>query len=143
MGNVFAWEYIRRELMSSTGTFAYPFVLLVLHFCFSCLLLFVFRASWWKFRFVWRDMHMLTTECCSWDSWIYLHHLLGLLSLLVPHVKLQVVPSVISPSKAVLSRSERALRGHPVTLTCSGYRQTRCCLFNLFMNCISQSSIKS
>jgi hypothetical protein len=30
--------------MSSTGTFAYPFVSLVLHFCFSCLLLFVFLS---------------------------------------------------------------------------------------------------
>jgi hypothetical protein len=121
---MFNWEYIISEPMSSTGTFAYHFVYYVLHFCFSCLLLFVFRASWWKFRFAWGDLYLLTTHCCSWDGWFYLHHLFGLLSLLGADVKLQVFPSIISPSKAVTSHKEHALWRHTVGLT--GYQQTRC-----------------
>lgn len=44
--------YFVRWRVSSTDISAYLCVLVVLHFCFWCLLLFVVRASWQKFHFV-------------------------------------------------------------------------------------------
>jgi hypothetical protein len=64
------------------------------------------------FVFARRDLRLLMTRCSRYGS-IYTHHLIGILSLSVPHMKPQVVPFVVPPINTAVSHRQQLCRTYP------------------------------